>query len=209
MQSLFSTAFKKEENGDYSSADSAYVTQGLIVRFVQQFNERQKQKMEDDEDPWHKSDDDDIIVNEVSDEEGDDSKNGNNAAIMELLNEMIEPIKQILDKDAMDPIQNQFNSGRTLPLGKNKLRAIELLQAIMSLKQAAIANNVAEKEVIPVVLSLVEKHQWNNMVQLKANLIFEDLFSTDMPAKEKLNFLAKARVTSALAGMSKTPEVTF
>lgn len=134
MQNLFNTAFKKEENGDYSMADSSYVTQGLIVRFVQQFNERQKQKIEDEEDPWHKSDDDDIIVNEVSDEEGDDSKNGNNAAIMELLNEMIEPIKQILNKATMDPIQNQFSSGRTVPLGKNKLRAIELLQAIMSLK---------------------------------------------------------------------------
>lgn len=74
------------------------------MRFVQQFNERQKQKIEDDEDPWHKSDDDDIIVNEVSDEEGDDTKNSNNVAIMELLNEMIEPIKHILEKATMDPI---------------------------------------------------------------------------------------------------------
>lgn len=68
---------------------------------------------------------------------------------------------------------------------------------------------MAEKEVIPVVLSLVEKHQWNNMIQLKVDLIFEDLFATDMPANDKLNFLAKAQVTNALANMSKTPEVTF
>lgn len=209
MQKLFNTAFRKLESGDYCDADSSFVTQGLIVRFVQQFNERQKSNNDDDDDPWHKSDDDDIIVNEVSDEEGDDAKNGNAAAVMELMTEMIVPLKEIISKATMDPIQTQFSSSRTLPLGRTKLRAIEVLQAIMSLKKAPIADSVAEKELMPIVLSLIEKHQWNNMLQLKADLIFDDLFATDMTAAQKLNFLAKAKVTSALASMSKTPEVSF
>ena len=46
------------------------MTQGLIARFVQQFNERQKQSV--DEDGWQNSDDDDTIVNDMSDEENED-----------------------------------------------------------------------------------------------------------------------------------------
>lgn len=64
-----------------------------------------------------------------------------------------------------------------MPLGVAKLRAIELLQAIISLKHLSIMKEVRESEVMQVVLSLVEKHPWNNMVQLKANQIFEDVLS--------------------------------
>jgi len=39
------------------------------------------------------------------------------------------------------------------------------------------------------VLTLIEKHPWNNMVQLKCQLIFEDVLGSDIPAADKLSFL--------------------
>lgn len=58
-----------------------------------------------DDDAWDNNDDgDDIIGIELSDDENEDSKNGNNAAIQELLVQMIDPIKTILEKDSLESI---------------------------------------------------------------------------------------------------------
>ena len=58
-----------------------------------------------DKDRWDNSgDDDDIIVNEMSDDETEDTKNSNNAAIVELLSQMIPHIKALLEKDSLEPI---------------------------------------------------------------------------------------------------------
>lgn len=56
-----------------------------------------------------------------------------------------------------------------------------------------------------VVLLLIEKHPWNNMVQLKAHLIFEDLFKTEMSNSEKISFLKASEVTKVLVRMAETP----
>ena len=66
-------------------------------------------------------------MNEMSDEDNEESKNGNNTVIIELLVQMIAPIKRILDKEPLEPILTTFNQNRILPLGKIKLRAVELL----------------------------------------------------------------------------------
>jgi len=51
-----------------------------------------------------------------------------------------------------------------LPLGRTKLRAIELLQSIVSLKKAEIINVVSKSAIVRTVFSLIEKHPWNNMI---------------------------------------------
>lgn len=58
-------------------------------------------------DALDKGDDDEIIGVELSDEENnEDSKNGNTNAIFELLQQMISPIKTLLEKEVMESIQN-------------------------------------------------------------------------------------------------------
>ena len=94
-------------------------------------------------------------------------------------------------------------------MGKYKLRAIELLQSIASLKKAQIMTAIKESEVMHVVLLLIEKHPWNNMSQLKAHLIFEDLFKTEMSNDDKLAFLKASEVTKVLVRMADVPEVKF
>lgn len=104
MQKMFEIAFN-DENPD---SESCFVTQGLISRFVQQFNDRQKQSL--DENRFDNSCDDDYVnVNEMSDEENEDSKSKQADAVVELLVKMINPIKNILDQSALAPIQSSFS----------------------------------------------------------------------------------------------------
>lgn len=148
MQKMFETAFPESKS---PNPDGCFVTQGLIARFVQQFNDRQKQSV--DEDRWNDSgEDDDIIVNEMSDEDNEDSKNNQALAVVELLVKMVGPIKNILMGDGLEPIKNAFSQGRILPLGKIKLRAVELLQSIVSLKKPTIINAVSESRVMETIL---------------------------------------------------------
>ena len=51
-------------------------------------------------------DDDDIIGIELSDEENDESKSGNVTAILELLQQMIAPIKKLLEMTPLESVQN-------------------------------------------------------------------------------------------------------
>jgi len=207
LQKMFEIAFGPDTD---VTGQSSYTTQGLVARFVQQYNDRQKKKT-DGEDRWDNSgDDDDIIVNEVSDEEGEDSKAGNNAAILEILVSMIRPIDRILEQEPGQPVLSQFNNKRILPLGNTKLRAVELLASIVSLKHPQIIAVVRETEVMQKILALIEKHPWNNMIQLKAHQIFEYVLTCDtIEHQERLNFLKAAGVTNALVRMAQTPEVKF
>ena len=155
---------------DNLESDNCFVTQGLITSFVQQFNDRQKMS-NDDDDKWNNSgEDDDIILNEASDDESKDAQNGNAAAILGMLLDIVEPIKKILQFDSSkDPIQTAFQSNRVMPLGKTKLRASELLCAIVSLKKSEIIKVVADSKVMQTALELIAKHPWNNMIQLQAH----------------------------------------
>lgn len=207
LQRMYDIAFSPESD---PTSESSFTTQGLVSRFVQQYNDRQKKKQENGDDRWDNSGDEDYInVNEDSDENGEDSKANNNAAILEMLISMIKPIDAILDNEAAEPVVSQFNNRRILPLGRTKLRAIELLASIVSLKHANIITAVRETKVMKKVLCLIEKHPWNNMVQLKAHQIFENTLNCDIENQEKLDFLVASEVTNCLVRMSQTPEVKF
>lgn len=81
-------------------------------------------------------------------DEDNDTKGRNSAAIVELLISMVQPIKKILSHDNDEPILNSFSEKRILALGNTKLRAVELLQSIVSLKNPDIINAVRESEVM-------------------------------------------------------------
>ena len=94
-------------------------------------------------------------------------------------------------------------------MGKFKLRAIELLQSITSLKKPQIMTTIKDSGIMRVVLLLIEKHPWNNMSQLKAQLIFEDLFKTELSNSEKVSFLKASEVTKVLVRMADVPDIKF
>ena len=59
------------------------------------------------------------------------------------------------------------------------------------------------------MLSLVERHPWNNIVQLKTQQIFEDVLASDCSPADKLAFLKSSNCTNALVRMAGTPVVKF
>ena len=73
MQKLYEIAFKEGS----SDSESCCTTQGLIARFVQQFNDRQKSTPKDDRWDCSGDDDDDIIVNEISDDDENEESKSN------------------------------------------------------------------------------------------------------------------------------------
>lgn len=120
-----------------------------------------------------------MIVNEAS-AGGESDEKLEREAIVEQLVAMIPPIKNILDSKSPDHIQNQYAPSKTSPLGKDKLRAVELLQSIVSLKRNEIFDALGDSDVMQTILQLISRHPWNNMIQLKAHLIFEDVLGSDM-----------------------------
>lgn len=142
----------------------------------------------------------------MSDEESE-AKGRNNAAIVEFLISMVQPIQKILSEDSDQPITTSFSDGRVLALGNTKVRAVELLQSIISLKNPEIIKAVCDSEIMNVILGLIEKHPWNNIITLKTNLIFEDVLSCDIESVNKFEFLKVSDVTNILVRMSKTPEL--
>ena len=109
MQKLFDTAFRSADpvvGAEYQ--ESSFETQGLISRIIDHsynqlnaFNVRGKRNGLDDDGWDNQGDDDDIIGIELSDEENEDSKSSNVTAIIELLQQMITPIKTLLEKDSL------------------------------------------------------------------------------------------------------------
>lgn len=79
----------------------------------------------------------------MSDEESE-AKGRNSAAIVEFLISMVQPIYKILSEDSDQPITTSFSDGRVLALGNTKVRAVELLQSIVSLKNPEIIKAVCE-----------------------------------------------------------------
>ena len=112
MQKLFETAFRSAQPDGEQYKDSSFETQGLISRIIDHsynqlnaFNGGKKNRLDDD--AWdNPGDDDDIIGIELSDEENDESKSGNVTAILELLQQMIAPIKTLLEKNPLESVQN-------------------------------------------------------------------------------------------------------
>ena len=79
----------------------------------------------------------------------------------------------------------------------------------MSLKHSSIIEAATESGIMVEVLSLIEKHPWNNMVQLKAHNIFQDVFDTTMENQQKFNFVHTSKVTQTLVRMGQTAMVNF
>lgn len=104
----------------------------------------------DDDDKFNNADeDDDIILNEASDDENKDGKNNNALVILEMLLDIVDPIKKTLQlEQSQESISSAFQTSRVVPLGKTKLRASELLCALVSLKKPEIIKTVNESSII-------------------------------------------------------------
>ena len=94
-------------------------------------------------------------------------------------------------------------------MGMLKLRAIELLSQLISLRKTQINEKLHESKVCKTLMKLVHEHPWNNFIQLKIHQVFEDFLESENTAEQKLAFIRDSEVVELLLLMSEMARVTF
>jgi len=96
------------------------------------------------------------------------------------------------------------------PLGLIRLRIIEFLSQLVKLNKPQINEAIEKHNILEVLINLVQTHPWNNLLQLKTQMIFEDLLESEQLTREnKFNIILKSNVVPALLKMSENTKVTF
>ena len=154
--------------------------------------------------------DDDIIIDDNNNDENDEAKKKSDQVIYDVLEGFVEPITLLLEtENDLTTRVSSFNDHTMRNLGVLKLRAIELLSTLISLKKPQINDQLVKNSVCASLLDHVQEHPWNNFIQLKIHQIFEDYLESENSLEQKLQLIKKSDVLMKLIKMSETPEVTF
>lgn len=73
--------------------------------------------------------------------------------------------------------------GDTLvPLGLDRLKVVEWLQALLALKDETVGIRIGELEIPKTILGLIKKYDMNSILHLKIYKIFEEALGTGLPS---------------------------
>ena len=112
--------------------------------------------------------DDDIIIDDNNNDENDEAKKKSDQVIYDVLEGFVEPITLLLEtENDLTTRVSSFNDHTMRNLGVLKLRAIELLSTLISLKKPQINDQLVKNSVCASLLDHVQEHPWNNFIQLK------------------------------------------
>lgn len=189
---------------------SRTTTLSLLTKFVQQFSDRIKSNFHDDSGSMDDGADDDIIIEDSNNDENDEAKKKSDQVVYEVLESFVMPITDLLQKSTEPSTRiSSYGDKEFKNLGVLKLRTIELLAALISLKNAQIKQKLVESNVCSTLLDYVIEYPWNNFIQLKIHQIFEDYLESDNTAQDQLDFFKKSDVVTKLLQMSDEAEVSF
>ena len=119
-------------------------------------------------------------------------------------------MKKALVETQCTPVMSSLNLTEIKPFGLTRLRVLELLAQLTKLNKPQVSEAIQAQNMLAVLIDLVERHPWNNFLQLKTQQIFEDLLESESLTKEeKFNLIKSSGVVSKLITMSETPKVTF
>ena len=119
-------------------------------------------------------------------------------------------MKKALVETQCTPVMSSLNLTEIKPFGLTRLRVVELLAQLTKLNKPQISEAIQEHGMLAILIELIEKHPWNNFLQLKTQQIFEDLLESEALSKEeKFNLIKASGVVGKLVTMSETPKVTF
>ena len=131
--------------------------------------------------------DDDIIIDDNNNDENDEAKKKSDQVIYDVLEGFVEPITLLLEtENDLTTRVSSFNDHTMRNLGVLKLRAIELLSTLISLKKPQINDQLVKNSVCASLLDHVQEHPWNNFIQLKIHQIFEDYLESENSLEQKL-----------------------
>jgi len=108
------------------------------------------------------------------------------AVVVEVLKRMGDFVEVLRSPPATAPI---VNSTGTLdpPLGQNRLKILEVLYALVSLRSAEVEAKIIELRVLPTVLDLFFKYEWHNFLHnLVKNLLEIVITGENKEIKESL-----------------------
>ena len=149
--------------------------------------------------------------NSDEEEEKAAKKRSNEQNMIDIYTSLIEPAKQIIEQEApKEEIKSTFNERSSRPLGVLRLRAVELLQQIASLKKTSLAKSLLSSGVSETLVNLIKTYPWNNFLQLRVQIFLDELLDNDeLTSEEKLTLLKQANLTQSLVTMSKDASVEF
>ncbi len=92
------------------------------------------------------------------------------------------------------------------PLGKYRLRCVELIFQILKLNKEPLLTALAESGLLEMLVQLVHDYPWNNFLQLKVKSIFEEILDNEN-LKFREDALKKSGIVQQLIKMGDTPMV--
>ena len=204
-----------DEDQIYSS-EARSATLNLLTRFAKQFSEQSKKSWRDDEDSDEKfggvdNSDDVLMDNSDEEEEKAAKKRSNEQNMIEIYTSLIEPVKRIIEQEGpKEEIKSTFNERSSRPLGLLRLRAVELLQQIASLKKTSLAKSLLSSGVSENLVNLIKAYPWNNFLQLRVQMFLDELLDNEeLTSDEKFTLLKQSSLTQSLVTMSKDASVEF
>lgn len=178
LEKLSNIAFSADAE---AREDARATTLVLLTKFVHFFGENQKKDNSDD-DFMNPAEDDDMIVNEMSDDDGEEGKASALSAIHDFLADTVANLAAIFTNSPGEPVSSAFNQRKMAPVGVLKLRAVELLSQIVSMRKEKVCQALSDSSVLKALVKMCEQHPWSNMFQLKVHAIFEDVLEAPVPA---------------------------
>lgn len=138
-------------------------------------------------------------------------KRSNEQIVIDMYESLIEPCRDIIAQEGpKEELKSQFNERSRIPLGLLRLRAIELLQQIASLKKTQLSKALLTSQVSQSLVALVQQYPWNNFLQIRVQMYFDELLDGDeLISAEKMTLLTQSDLPKTLVAMSKDASIEF
>jgi len=197
IDKLFAFTLQEITPETHSSRNNAlFVLNALAKTMVE------KSKNSEQEHPFsNNEDEDDIIVHQGHDEtEGDDL----DSPLVKALEDNMGGLVDHLARGA--PSQNMvttFTDEEQKPLGRYRLRLVELIHLATRLHKASLNDEIAKSEAFAILSDLIYEFPWNNFMQLKLINVYEDILENDDFPEFRRACLEKGRFCQTLIKLSE------
>ena len=109
--------------------------------------------------------DDDIIIDDSNNDENDEAKKKSDQVVYDVLESFVMPITNLLQTEDLGTTRvSSYQDKEFKNLGPLKLRAIELLSQLVSLRKSQINEQMVKSKVCEVLLQHVIEYPWNNFI---------------------------------------------
>eukprot|EP01022_Parablepharisma_sp_SALTPOND_P016087 TRINITY_DN231_c0_g1_i1.p3 TRINITY_DN231_c0_g1~~TRINITY_DN231_c0_g1_i1.p3 ORF type:complete len:960 (-),score=155.17 TRINITY_DN231_c0_g1_i1:21091-23970(-) len=110
--------------------------------------------------------------------------------ILKMSVEYISQAKSYLEASNNSPKLDTTYGDNVAPFGLDRLKVIEWMQSLISLKDDSICSKLSELEIPKLMLSLMKRYDMNSVLHLKITKIFEEVMGYDLEAYVEAVYLS-------------------